>query len=89
MIHVNANPESAADFQTEILKPNLNELKSIADHWLLACLYDFTEAADTYLDKAQFHLYAECVRKFFYQQLCDTFIVSLQELRIHILHNFT
>lgn len=47
----------------------------LACKWILACLYDFNKICESSLNQAKFHLYAEGIRKFFYQELCDVYIV--------------
>lgn len=57
--------------------PSTLSITSVPDLWLLSCLYEFASDTEKYLDRGEFHLYGESIRKFFYQQLCDIYIVSL------------
>ncbi|CAL8121940.1 unnamed protein product [Orchesella dallaii] len=60
--------------EKDVSQSVVREGADLPSKWILACLYQFNKTCETTLNQAKFHLYAEAIRKFFYQELCDVYI---------------
>ncbi|ODM98155.1 Valine--tRNA ligase, mitochondrial 1 [Orchesella cincta] len=71
-LKLNSNSNEAKENVSPSVSSDSSE--HLPSKWILACLYEFNKTCESALNQAKFHLYAEAIRKFFYQELCDVYI---------------